>query len=462
MKTTRRLIALQYNYYKELEQKLEKYASEGLILKKASGAFWTFEKTEPQNLKYTVTYFKEGSIFNPEYTDNQLTYFEYAKESGWEFVSENGQMQIFSSSLENPVPFETDDNEMLENIHACMKKSFLPTQIILFFLWFINLALRISSFVNSPTYFLSDKLELTTFVLFLMSTIFSAYTLINYYSWYKSSKKSIEIGGEIKSSRSKSKKVYERCHVILLFILVLYMFVSLFQDINLGIIAIAIIQVPILGTVFLGAVNIQKRLKIPAKINKIVTFSIYILTAVLYCAFVFYMVANFDFNEPNEKEYRVVEWAFLDGSTHEYRLYNDELPLTCQDLYGEIDFEDYSYEKNIQSTFFLTKEEYSQNAPPTKGAPPEINYTVYSSKFNCVDNMIKKELLSSDEIFDFYSEPIPNEVFGTKNAYTFYYLEQDEKNYQGEYLLVFDDKIIHLVVDGQLNDSQMNIVKEKL
>lgn len=295
MKTTKKLIVLQYNYYKELEQKLEKYAREGLILKKSTGAFWTFEKTEPQNLKYTVTYFKEGSIFNPEHTDNQLSYFEYAKEGGWEFVSENGQMQIFSTSLENPVPFETDDNEMLENIHACMRKNFIPSQVIMFFVWSLNLAIRIPSFVNRPTNFLADEVQLSIFALFFMSSIFSAYTLINYYDWYNKSKKSIELGGEIINYRSKIKKAYEKCHVILLFTLVFYMFADLFVGTSFAIIAIAIMQVPIYAAVFMGAINIQKRLKIPAKINKIVTFTVYILTGVLYCAFTFYIVTTFDF-----------------------------------------------------------------------------------------------------------------------------------------------------------------------
>ena len=462
MKTTKRLITLQYNYYNEIEEKLDKYASEGLVLKKCNGMFWTFEKTEPKNLKYTVTYFKEGSIFNPEYTDNQLTYFDYAKEGGWEFVCEHGQMQIFKSSLENPIPFDTDDNEKLKNIHACMKKSFIPTQVILFFLWFLNSAIRIPSIFNRATDFLASKVELLSLVLFIMSAIFSAYSLMNYYNWYNDSKKSIEIGGEIKSFRSNIKKIYERVHVILLFILLIYMFANLFKETNFGIIVMAIMQVPIFIAVFFGAISIQKRFKISAKINKIVTFIVYILTVLLYCGFVFSMLSNFNFNKQTEKEYRVVKWSFLDGETYDYRLYNDKLPLTCQDLYGDIDFEDYSYENNIESTFLLTKNEYSQSAPPTNGKPPEISYTIYSSKFNFVDNMINKELLASNEKFDLYLEPIENESFNTKEAYTFYYLENDKKSYHGEYLLIYDDKIIHLNLHEQLNENQKNIVNEKL
>ncbi len=48
---------MNYNYYKEIEQKLEHYAKKGLVLEKMGSSLWTFQKNEPQNLKYTVTYF---------------------------------------------------------------------------------------------------------------------------------------------------------------------------------------------------------------------------------------------------------------------------------------------------------------------------------------------------------------------------------------------------------------------
>ena len=122
---------MNYNYYKEIAQKLEHYAKKGLVLEKMGPYLWTFKKIEPQNLKYTITYFTEGSIFNPHPSDNQQTYFEYAKAAGWDFVCEYNQMQIFSSSLEKPPEFETDEKENLENIHKCMKKDFVASQLLM-------------------------------------------------------------------------------------------------------------------------------------------------------------------------------------------------------------------------------------------------------------------------------------------------------------------------------------------
>ena len=67
---------------KELETKLEKWAREGLFVEKIGTTFWTLYRAEPKKLKFTVTYFPEASLFNPVATDNQQTYFQYAKESG--------------------------------------------------------------------------------------------------------------------------------------------------------------------------------------------------------------------------------------------------------------------------------------------------------------------------------------------------------------------------------------------
>ena len=97
MSDTKRIIDFRFDRYEETERKLEKLAAKGLFLKECGSFLWTFRKGEPQKLKYTVTYFSEGSVFNPCITDNQQTYFDYAKAAGLDFVTGCNQMQIFSS-----------------------------------------------------------------------------------------------------------------------------------------------------------------------------------------------------------------------------------------------------------------------------------------------------------------------------------------------------------------------------
>ena len=462
MKTVRKYILWQQNCYQNLEQKLEEYAAQGLCLKKFNSFLWSFEKTQPQKLKYTITYFSEGSIFNPDYTDNQLTYYEYAEASGWNLVCERDKIQIFSSVLEEPVPLETDEREKLENIHQCMKKSLLFPQVILLLCWIANLIIRIPSIFIRPTDILANSLQLTTVLMMAIIVSITAYTLFDYYSWYKRSKKSIELGEGIINPKSKVKRICETCFIVLLFLIVFAMFFQLFQITSWQLIVLTLGMVPVFLIVFNGMIAMQKKRKVQAKINKIVTFVVYGLIVILYCGFIFFMVVRFDFNRPSEKEYKVVEWKLPSGESQEYRLYNDVIPLTCQDLFGEIEFENYSYENNIEKTFLLEKVEYSQDAPPTKENPPEIEYTMYSSSITWVKELVLKELLVGDEVFQCYSEKTAADVFGAKEAYTFAYTDENTKDYTGDYVLIYNNSIIYLDMGEVLNDSQKRIIKDKL
>lgn len=142
----KRVVNFRFDRYREMEVRLEKLAAKGLFLERCGGFAWTFRKGEPKSLHYTVTYFSEGSLFNPHITDNQQTYFEYAKAAGWDFVAQLNQMQIFSSEAENPIPFETDEREKLDNIKRCMNKSFLPSMVLLIVVFSLNLVVQFSSF----------------------------------------------------------------------------------------------------------------------------------------------------------------------------------------------------------------------------------------------------------------------------------------------------------------------------
>src|SRR6056297_426751 len=149
---TKRIINFRFDRYEDVENKLEKLAEKGLFLAKCGPYSWTFRKGTPQKLKYTVTYFSEGSVFNPDITENQQTYIDYAKAAGWNFVTQFNQMQIFCSEADNPIPFETDEKEKLENIKRCMKKTFLPSIIIMILVLVFKLIEQFNSFQLNPIY----------------------------------------------------------------------------------------------------------------------------------------------------------------------------------------------------------------------------------------------------------------------------------------------------------------------
>ena len=462
MKNTKRLMLMNYNYYKEIEQKLELYAKKGLVLEKMGPYLWTFKKTEPQNLKYTVTYFAEGSVFNPHPTDNQQTYFDYAKAAGWDFVCEYNQMQIFCSSLENPPEFETDEKEKLENIHKCMKKSFVVSQLLMLVVFALNLFLRLNSLKRNPTDFLSSNIDLATFLMFFCIILYSSYTLINYYMWYNKSKKSVDMGGSIIENFNKTRRYFDIGYLIFLFSLVGYMFIHLLTNTAFGIIAISVVQLPLFALIFWGSITLLKRRKISANANKIISISLLIITGVLYLGFIFYSIPRFSFSERSNKPYTTVDWEVYEGMTREYRLYSDKIPLTCEDLYGHIDFEYYSYEADVEDTPMLHRSHYSQTRPPMKNAPPKLEYSIYKPKFEFVKNIVVSDLTKLEDWSDRKLETLDNAIFSTEKAYAFYYEEANEKLFSGEYILVFTDKIIQIDAETSFTDEQIEIIKNKL
>lgn len=462
MKNTKRLMLMNYNYYKEIEQKLELYAKKGLVLEKMGPYLWTFKKTEPQNLKYTVTYFAEGSVFNPHPTDNQQTYFDYAKASGWDFVCEYNQMQIFCSSLENPPEFETDEKEKLENIHKCMKKSFVVSQLLMLVVFALNLFLRLNSLKRNPTDFLSSNIDLATLLMFFCIILYSSYTLINYYMWYNKSKKSVDMGGSIIENFNKTRRYFDIGYLIFLFSLVGYMFIHLLTNTAFGIIAISVVQLPLFALIFWGSITLLKRRKISANANKIISISLLIITGVLYLGFIFYSIPRFSFSERSNKPYTTVDWEVYEGMTREYRLYSDKIPLTCEDLYGHIDFEYYSYEADEEDTPLLHRSHYSQTRPPMKNAPPKLEYSIYKPKFEFVKNIVVSDLTKLEDWSDRKLETLDNAIFSTEKAYAFYYEDPNGILFSGEYILVFTDKIIQIDAETSFTDEQIEIIKNKL
>jgi len=462
MKNTKRLMLMNYNYYKEIEQKLELYAKKGLVLEKMGPYLWTFKKTEPQNLKYTVTYFAEGSVFNPHPTDNQQTYFDYAKAAGWDFVCEYNQMQIFCSSLENPPEFETDEKEKLENIHKCMKKSFVVSQLLMLVVFALNLFLRLNSLKRNPTDFLSSNIDLATLLMFFSIILYSSYTLINYYMWYNKSKKSVDIGGSIIENFNKTRRYFDIGYLIFLFSLVGYMFMHLLTNTAFGIIALSVVQLPLFALIFWGSITLLKRRKISANANKIISISLLIITGVLYLGFIFYSIPRFSFSERSNKPYTTVDWEVYEGMTREYRLYSDKIPLTCEDLYGHIDFEYYSYEADVEDTPMLHRSHYSQTRPPMKNAPPKLEYSIYKPKFEFVKNIVVSDLTKLEDWSDRKLETLDNAIFSTEKAYAFYYENPNEKLFSSEYILVFTDKIIQIDAETSFTDEQIEIIKNKL
>lgn len=455
----KRVIHFRFDRYKDTEIKLEKLAAKGLLLDECGPFLWTFKKSEPKKLKYTVTYFSEGSVFNPDITDNQQTYFDYAQATGWNFVTQWNQMQIFCSSVEKPIPFETDEKEKFDNIKRCMKKSFLLSMIVMIAVFIFNLIVQFNSFQLNPIDFLSDSNQLLSVSMIFTVIIYEVYSLLTYFIWCKRSDRSIANGGGCVENANIAYRIIDIIFMGFIFSSLGCLLFHLIFEIGWFGLFLSIMQMPILLIIFWSSIKYLKKKKTAATINKVISFTLLIISNFAYIAFMVLFIIKFGFNVGIDSDYRTVDWKLSETYHHEYRLYSHEIPLTCKDLYGDIDYDYYSYEKEIDSTVFLTKSNYRQDSLPAKDEPPRIEYTILEPQFDFVYHLAKKNLLEIPDWRDNVSfEHIDNKTFSSTEAYQRYY----EESPTGEYILLFEDKIIVLDIEEPPTTKQISIIKEKL
>lgn len=141
LRTKRRMEFFAFYDDQGIARHLERMAGKGWLIERINNYFWTYRKIEPQRLRFAVTYFPEASDFNPGPTENQQTFLEYCESAGWQFAAQWCQMQIFCSENPAAVPLETDEFSRLQNIHRCMRKNFLPGNIVILIMLGILLGL---------------------------------------------------------------------------------------------------------------------------------------------------------------------------------------------------------------------------------------------------------------------------------------------------------------------------------
>lgn len=455
----KKLIWFRFNQYRDIEQKLERMAKNGFFLEKVGSLFWTFKRGKPQDLKYTVTYFSEASIFNPSATDNQQTYFDYARESGWYFVTEFHQMQIFCSEAEDPIPFETDEREKFENIKKCMGKNFFPSTVAMVFIFMLNLFLQYNSYKLDPIDFLSETSRLFPVAIMIPTVIYLICTVIAYFIWCKQCEKSLSIGGRCIEKTHKYQKIVDITLISYDFILLALFLLDLFQNSNLVLITLSIIHLPILIFIFQFSIQYLKKKKQSAIRNRVISYTLLTITSFAYIFCIMMIIIKFDIPNGKGKPYRTVTWQMTPTETREYKVYSDNIPLKCEDLYKNIEYDNYSYEKDMDDSIFLTRSQYRQDSLPGRNSPPSIEYVVIEPKFKFAYDIVVEDLKKTSEWSDKKIEAIDNLLFNTQEAYQFYY---NDMGYTGDYLLLYKDKIVLLNLEEPAAKQQVSIIIEKL
>ena len=168
--------------YAGVERHLEKMAAKGWQFDSVT-YFWKFRKTEPAQLKYSVTYIPEASDLDPEPLEKQKDIEAYCEEAGWKKVGSWMQMQIFCTDNPDAVPIETDEELRLDVIRRSMNKNLLFSHGLLLLVFLMNMFTTFETAKRNWAEFLSDSHRLWNAGLWMWGILILLIDIAFYLTW---------------------------------------------------------------------------------------------------------------------------------------------------------------------------------------------------------------------------------------------------------------------------------------
>lgn len=457
--TKHRLEAFSFYDHTSIEAHLERMAEQGWLLEKV-GFFWVYRRIEPQKLTFSVCYFPKASQFDPEPSEEQETFYDFCRHSGWTLAAASAQMQIFYNEQPNPVPIETDPALEVETIHRSAKKSVLFSNFLLLGTGVLECAMFIWQFFNDPIMFLANSALLFTWIDWGIILLHCGVELGCYFTWYAKAKRAAEQGQFLDT---KSHLVFQKVMLALLTINLIGWLASMAYSVKWMALAAASL-LSVLGAVALVLLITRtlKRWKAPAKVNRTVTIlSCIVLSVVSVGAVTYIVISSF----ANGRFYEHQETYEYDGRTATVR--RDELPLTVQDLLG-IDHDSYSRERDELRSPLLTQikaRQYSRLVAPSLPDLPSLDYSIVMVKISFLYDLCRDALLNKyeDDLPYWDRTYVPQDAapWGAVEAYQ---LNDAEYGLRGRYLLCYQDRIVEIDFDHEWDATpeQMAIVGERL
>ena len=189
MKDKKRALMLHSLYdHTGIARYLEEQAARGWQLEKLGQWGWVFRRAEPKRLHYAVTYCPKASVYDPGPSEDQQVLQDYCAAAGWELVTTNGQMQIFVSEAENPPPVETDPAVQVSNIHQAMRRSFLPSYLVLMVLSGFLFAMLVWQLWTDPIDLLTSTSNFFTAFFWTLLFVLCLVEVLGYLRWHRRAK----------------------------------------------------------------------------------------------------------------------------------------------------------------------------------------------------------------------------------------------------------------------------------
>ena len=446
-----------------LESHLTQMAEKGWLVEKTTSFGLIYRRTEPKKLTFCICYYPKASAFAPGPTEDQQTFYEFCQYAGWVLAAEYAQLQIFYNEREDPVPIETDPVLELETIHKTMKRSGLPSQILLAVLALAQGGLLISSLRRDPIAVLSSAANLFTGLCWVLVLVMTAAEVIAYYRWRARARKAAE-RGEFLPSTSRVK--LQIACLAIVGVGLLYYILSVFTSGNRMMMTLLPLMFLWMGLLFVLVNAIRnglKRKKVSTNVNRVVTIgSAFVLAYAMVGVIIFGVLYGSNRG-----------WFAGEQGTYQYHgsvftIYDDALPLTVEDLTGaEYDAGVYTREWRDNASLLLAQ--YVARQHPRFDAEnyrdlPILEYTVTLVRIPALYDLCKSTLLAeydgSDEIWeDRAYAPIDPAPWDAAEAYRVIDREYGPRDI---YLLCYPDRFVEFRPEGELTAAQMALVGEKL
>ena len=467
--TKRRLETFSFYDRTGLEEHLARMAEEGWLLDKIGQFLWHYRRIEPKKLTFSVTYFPKASAFDPGPSEEQETFYDFCRHTGWVLAASSAQLQVFYNEGPDPVPIETDPVLEVESIHRTMKRSFLPSQLMLLAVAVLDVGLLVWRLIDDPIGLLASPASVLTAMCWVLVFVLAGVELGGYFWWHRKAVKAAE-QGEFLDSRSHRK--LQIGALALLGLGVVYYMLSVALSGSRMMMAVAVLMfcvyMPGLFLLVRGVMGWLKGKKVPAKVNRVVTIVTAVVAAYLFVGAITFGVlfgsTHGWFAEQDEETYE------YHGNT--FTAAQDQLPLTVEDLL-DVDYEGYSREHREQESIFLAQ--YEAHQRPRFDAErykemPRLEYTVTVVKAPFLYGLCREHLLldraerwnrDMPERDWYFNEPTDPAPWGAQEAYRWTSREYGPRN---TFLLCWPDRFVEIEFDyeWEVTPAQMAMVGEKL
>lgn len=165
-------------------------AKKGWILEEISNSSLKFVRSESKSLKYLVYIINKVSSLGNKDNTKESDYKNYYKEAGWTFVCESDKIQIYSSEFYN-MKIDTNENE-IEKFNTISKTSFKSVFSKLILATFLLLPQYLGTIGQKNIYFLADPLKLGSFMVIFILFISEILNLITFLLFFIKGKLAIK------------------------------------------------------------------------------------------------------------------------------------------------------------------------------------------------------------------------------------------------------------------------------